>query len=83
VKYTGLLLYSDVYAAADSIIPLRNAGAKALEIMDRASCARSRISGDTVLDQNASRPEPRAAGPNSNLPKKHSFRVGSAGPRCG
>jgi D-lactate dehydrogenase len=37
VKYTGLLLYSDVYAAADSIIPLRNAGAKALEIMDRAS----------------------------------------------
>ncbi|MGA8199358.1 MAG: FAD-binding and (Fe-S)-binding domain-containing protein, partial [Candidatus Sulfotelmatobacter sp.] len=37
VKYAGLLLYSDVYAAADSIIPLRNAGAKALEIMDRAS----------------------------------------------
>ncbi|MGA8836827.1 MAG: FAD-binding and (Fe-S)-binding domain-containing protein [Candidatus Sulfotelmatobacter sp.] len=37
VKYTGLLLYSDLYAAADSIVPLRNAGAKALEIMDRAS----------------------------------------------
>jgi D-lactate dehydrogenase len=37
VKYTGLLLYSDLYAAADSILPLRTAGAKALEIMDRAS----------------------------------------------
>jgi D-lactate dehydrogenase len=37
VKYTGLLLYQDLYAAADSIVPLRQAGAKALEIMDRAS----------------------------------------------
>ncbi len=37
VKYTGLLLYSDLYAAADSIVPLRQAGAKTLEIMDRAS----------------------------------------------
>ena len=37
VKYTGLLLFSDLYAAADSIVPLRQAGAKALEVMDRAS----------------------------------------------
>src|ERR1022692_4642136 len=37
VKYTGLLLYPDLYAAADSIVPLRQAGAKTLEIMDRAS----------------------------------------------
>jgi D-lactate dehydrogenase len=37
VKYTGLLLYNDLYAAADSIVPLRQAGAKALEIMDRAA----------------------------------------------
>ncbi len=37
VKYTGLLLYTDLYAAADSIVPLRQAGAKALEIMDRAA----------------------------------------------
>ena len=37
VKYTGLLLYPDLYAAADSIVPLRTAGAKALEIMDRAA----------------------------------------------
>jgi len=37
VKYTGLLLHHDLYAAADSIVPLREAGAKALEIMDRAS----------------------------------------------
>jgi D-lactate dehydrogenase len=37
VKYTGLLLYADLYAAADSIVPLRQAGAKAIEIMDRAA----------------------------------------------
>ena len=37
VKYTGLLLFPNLYAAADSIVPLRQAGAKALEVMDRAS----------------------------------------------
>ena len=37
VKYTGLLLFPDLYAAAASIVPWREAGAKALEIMDRAS----------------------------------------------
>src|SRR5271157_6401359 len=37
VKYTGLLMFPDLYAAAASIVPLRQAGAKALEIMDRAS----------------------------------------------
>ena len=37
VKYTGLLLFPDLYAAAESIVPLRQADAKALEIMDRAS----------------------------------------------
>jgi D-lactate dehydrogenase len=37
VKYTGLLLFPDLYAAAASIVPLRQAGAKALEVMDRAS----------------------------------------------
>ncbi len=37
VKYTGLLLFPDLYAAAASIVPLREAGAKALEVMDRAS----------------------------------------------
>jgi D-lactate dehydrogenase len=37
VKYTGLLLFPDLYAASESIVPLRRAGAKALEIMDRAS----------------------------------------------
>jgi D-lactate dehydrogenase len=37
VKYTGLLLFPDLYAASESIVPLREAGAKALEIMDRAS----------------------------------------------
>ncbi|HUO60135.1 MAG TPA: FAD-binding and (Fe-S)-binding domain-containing protein [Candidatus Acidoferrales bacterium] len=37
LKYTGLLLFPDLYAASASIVPLRSAGAKALEIMDRAS----------------------------------------------
>lgn len=37
VKYTGLLLFPDLYAASASIVPLREAGAKALELMDRAS----------------------------------------------
>jgi D-lactate dehydrogenase len=37
VKYTGLLLFPDLYAASASIVPLKRAGAKALEIMDRAS----------------------------------------------
>jgi D-lactate dehydrogenase len=37
VKVTGLLLFHDVYAACAAIAPLRDAGAKALELMDRAS----------------------------------------------
>jgi len=37
VKYTGLLLFPDLYAASESIVPLRQAGAKALEVMDRAA----------------------------------------------
>ncbi|HEY7677272.1 MAG TPA: FAD-binding and (Fe-S)-binding domain-containing protein [Candidatus Methylomirabilis sp.] len=37
VKYTGLLLFPDLHAACAAIGPLRDAGAKALELMDRAS----------------------------------------------
>ena len=37
VKYTGLLLFPDLYAACEAIAPLRDAGAAALELMDRAS----------------------------------------------
>ncbi len=37
VKYTGLLLFPDLYAASASIVPLRDAGAMALELMDRPS----------------------------------------------
>ena len=37
VKYTGLLLFSNLHDAAAAIVPLRDAGAVALEIMDRAS----------------------------------------------
>ncbi len=37
VKYTGLLLFPDLHAACAAIVPLRDAGAKALELMDRAS----------------------------------------------
>ena len=37
VKYTGLLLFPDLYAACAAIVPLRDAGAAALELMDRKS----------------------------------------------
>jgi len=37
VKYTGLLLFPGLHEACAAIIPLRDAGAKALELMDRAS----------------------------------------------
>jgi D-lactate dehydrogenase len=37
VKYTGLLLFPDLHAACEAIKPLRDAGAAALELMDRAS----------------------------------------------
>jgi len=37
VKYTGLLLFRDLHDACAAIVPLREAGARALELMDRAS----------------------------------------------
>jgi D-lactate dehydrogenase len=37
VKVTGLLLFEDMPSACAAIAPLRDAGAKALELMDRAS----------------------------------------------
>ena len=36
-KYTGLLIFPDLYAACAAIAPFRDAGAKALELMDRSS----------------------------------------------
>jgi D-lactate dehydrogenase len=37
VKYTGLLLFPTIRGACRAIVPLRDAGAAALEVMDRAS----------------------------------------------
>jgi D-lactate dehydrogenase len=37
VKYTGLLLFPGLHAACAAIPPLRDAGARALELMDRAA----------------------------------------------
>jgi D-lactate dehydrogenase len=37
VKYTGLLLFEDLYAACAAVVSLNAAGAKALEVMDRAA----------------------------------------------
>jgi D-lactate dehydrogenase len=37
VRYTGLLLFRDCHAACAAIVPLRDAGASALELMDRAA----------------------------------------------
>ena len=36
-RYTGLLLFPDLYATCSAIAPFRDAGAKALELMDRSS----------------------------------------------
>ena len=37
VKYTGLLFFADIAAAADAVVPLAAAGAAAIELMDRAA----------------------------------------------
>ncbi|NTV72962.1 MAG: FAD-binding oxidoreductase, partial [Holophaga sp.] len=37
VKVTGFLIFPDIYAACAAIVPLRDAGAAALELLDRAS----------------------------------------------
>jgi D-lactate dehydrogenase len=37
VKYTGLLLFPSIHGACSAIVPLRDAGAVALEVMDRAA----------------------------------------------
>jgi D-lactate dehydrogenase len=37
IKSTSLLLFPDLHAASEAIVPLREAGAAALELMDRAS----------------------------------------------
>ena len=49
VKYTGLLLFKDMHAVCASIVPLRNAGAAALELMDREALR-------SVQDQQGSPP---------------------------
>ncbi len=36
-KYTGLLIFRDLHAACEAIAPFQEAGAKALELMDRAA----------------------------------------------
>jgi len=36
-KSTALLYFTDIYAACQAIVPLKNAGAEAVELMDRAS----------------------------------------------
>ena len=39
LKHTGLVFFPDVPAACTAIVPLRESGARALELMDRASLA--------------------------------------------
>jgi D-lactate dehydrogenase len=60
VRYTGLLLFPDVHAACSAIVPFRDAGAAALELMDRASL-RSVESQAGMPPEIAALPE-RAAG---------------------
>jgi D-lactate dehydrogenase len=37
LKYTGLLVFSSIHSACGAIVPLREAGAATIELMDRAS----------------------------------------------
>lgn len=58
-KYTGLLVFASVQAACEAIEPLNASGAKALELMDRASLRA--IETQTSLDWLPSLPETAAA----------------------
>ena len=37
LKYTGLLVFSSIHSACGAIVPLRDAGAATIELMDSAS----------------------------------------------
>ncbi len=58
-KYTGLLVFASVQAACEAIGPLNASGAKALELMDRASLRA--IENQTELDWLSQLPENAAA----------------------
>ena len=62
VKYAGLLLFPNLHAACAAIVPLRDAGAAALELMDRASCAPSRTRPACPFGKAAARRRRRIAG---------------------
>ncbi|RPJ78226.1 MAG: FAD-binding oxidoreductase, partial [Acidobacteria bacterium] len=59
VKYTGLLLFPGIAEACAAIVPLRDAGAAALEVMDRASL-RSFESQDGIPEEIRGVPEAAA-----------------------
>lgn len=58
-KYTGLLVFATVQAACEAIVPLNTSGAKALELMDRASLRA--IENQTELDWLSQLPDHAAA----------------------
>ncbi len=60
VKYTGLLFFPSLHAACDAIEPFRHAGAKALEIMDRA--ALRSVERQSGIPANVATLPPEAAG---------------------
>ena len=61
VKVTGFLIFPDLHAACAAIVPLRDAGAAALELLDRASL-RS-VENQAGHARPPSRPCPRAPPP--------------------
>ena len=50
VKYTGFLLFPDLYAACAAIVPLRDTGAAAIELMDCASLRTMKERPEGVLN---------------------------------
>jgi D-lactate dehydrogenase len=60
VKYTGLLFFATIREACAAIVPLRDAGAAALEVMDRA--ALRSVEGQPGIPDSLGRLPPQAAG---------------------
>ena len=74
VKYTGLLLFPTMHAACAAIVPLRDSGAKALELLDRASLR----SVETQPGVPASiRPSPTAPRRSSSSTRRRTSRSGA------
>jgi D-lactate dehydrogenase len=70
VKVTGFLIFPDIHAACAAIVPLRDAGAAALELLDRASLRSVETSPAFLPPSRACPRAPRRSWLNSRAPTK-------------